>query len=221
MSSEPDDPYTAGSVPPPEYRRTGCGIRFGEDELRAGIDFSGAAQLMVPASESILIRDATEKDAGAIARLANQAYRGDESRAGWTTEADLLGGQRTDREMVLDMMQDARFRLLFEDTALLASVQIGLADGDTAEIGMLAVAPGRQGEGIGRRLLADAEAVASQQLGGRRIQMRVLHPRKELIEYYQRLGYQRTGETAPFPESERFGKPLVGNLWFVVLEKPL
>lgn len=221
MSSESEGPYPPGSVPPPEYRRAGCGIRFGEDELKAGIDFSGAAQLMVPASESVLIRDATERDAGAIARLANQAYRGDESRAGWTTEADLLGGQRTDRAMVLDRMQDARFRLLFEDTALLASVQIELMEDETAEIGMLAVAPARQGEGIGRRLLADAEAVASQQLGGRRLQMRVLHQRKELIDYYQRLGYQQTGETAPFPESDRFGIPLVDDLWFVVLEKAL
>ena len=221
MTPDSDDGHTPGTVPPAEYRRAGCGMRYGEGELKAGIDFSGAAQLRMTATESVLIRDAAEPDAGPIARLANLAYRGEASRAGWTTEADLLGGQRTDRAMILDLLEHARFRLVFEDTTLLASVQIEPLDVDTAEIGMLAVLPERQGQGIGRRLLFDAETVASQNLGARRLRMRVLHQRQELIDYYQRLGYQPTGETAPFPESTRFGEPLVDDLWFVVLEKPV
>jgi ribosomal protein S18 acetylase RimI-like enzyme len=83
------------------------------------------------------------------------------------------------------------------------------------------VEPARQGEGIGNRLLSDAETVAHQQLGREQLLMRVLHQREELIGYYQRRGYRQTGETAPFPESQRFGNPLVDDLWFVVLEKTL
>ena len=39
---------------------------------------------------------ATVQDAPEIAILVNSAYRGDSSRQGWTTEADLLDGTRTD-----------------------------------------------------------------------------------------------------------------------------
>ena len=47
---------------------------------------------------SFLTRAATEDDVPALVRLVNSAYRGDSSRAGWTTEADLLGGVRIDAE---------------------------------------------------------------------------------------------------------------------------
>jgi len=221
MNTNNDDYPSAGTVPSPEYRRAGCGMRYGEGELKAGIDFSGARELLEPATDGVLIRDAGEADAGAIAQLANRAYRGDASRAGWTTEADLLSGQRTDRDMILEMMDSAYFRLLWEGPTLLGSVQLVPIDGTTAEIGMLAVEPARQGEGIGNRLLSYAETVAHQQLGREQLLMRVLHQREELIGYYQRRGYRQTGETAPFPESQRFGNPLVDDLWFVVLEKTL
>ena len=221
MSTDIDDHHSAGSVPGPEYQRTGCGIRFGEDELKAGIDFSGASQLLDPATDGVLIRDARREDAGAIARLSNRAYRGDVSRIGWTTEADLLDGQRTDPDMVLEMMESTGFRLLWEGDSLLGSIQLVPVDGTTVEIGMLAVEPSRQGEGLGSRLLSDAEILAHQQLGCRRLRMRVLHQRDELIGYYQRRGYQPTDRTAPFPESRRFGDPRVDDLWFVILEKTL
>lgn len=221
MSANDDDHRNAGTVPSPEYRRSGCGMRYAEGELKAGIDFSGARELLEPATEGVLIRDAREEDAGAIARLANRAYRGDASRSGWTTEADLLGGQRTDRDMIREMMDAADFRLLWEGHTLLGTVQLEPIDDATAEIGMFAVEPTRQGEGIGNRLLADAETVAHQQLGRTQLRMRVLHQRDELMAYYQRRGYRKTGKTAPFPESPRFGNPQVDDLWFVVLEKSL
>jgi len=146
MNTNNDDYPSAGTVPSPEYRRAGCGMRYGEGELKAGIDFSGARELLEPATDGVLIRDAGEADAGAIAQLANRAYRGDASRAGWTTEADLLSGQRTDRDMILEMMDSAYFRLLWEGPTLLGSVQLVPIDGTTAEIGMLAVEPARQGK---------------------------------------------------------------------------
>ncbi|TDT37775.1 ribosomal protein S18 acetylase RimI-like enzyme [Halospina denitrificans] len=221
MNANNDDHPSAGTVPSPEYRRAGCGMRYEEGELKAGIDFSGARELLEPATDGVLIRDAGQEDAGAIAKLANRAYRGDASRAGWTTEANLLGGQRTDRDMVLEMMDSAYFRLLWEGSTLLGSVQLVPIDETTAEIGMFAVEPSRQGEGIGNRLLKDAETVAHQQLSCEQLRMRVLHQRNDLIAYYHRRGYRETGETAAFPESERFGNPLVDDLWFVVLENPL
>ena len=223
MNANKDDYPSAGAVPSPEYRRSGCGMRYEEGELRAGIDFSGAREMLEPATDGVLICDAREEDAGEIARLANRAYRGDASRSGWTTEADLLGGQRTDREMILEMMDSADFRLLWEGPTLLGTVELEPINEATVEIGMFAVEPSRQGEGIGNRLLSDAETVAHQQLGRTQLRMYVLHQRDDLIAYYQRRGYRETGKTAPFPESEsqRFGNPRVDDLWFVVLEKSL
>ena len=46
----------------------------------------------------ILLRPALLSDVPQLVSLVNSAYRGDESRAGWTTEAELLAGQRTDPE---------------------------------------------------------------------------------------------------------------------------
>ena len=39
-----------------------------------------------------------------ISALINSAYRGDSSRAGWTTEAELLGGQRTDVDWITEII---------------------------------------------------------------------------------------------------------------------
>src|SRR4051794_13241714 len=46
---------------------------------------------------AVMFREAGPADLGAIVALVESAYRGESSRAGWTTEADLLDGQRTDR----------------------------------------------------------------------------------------------------------------------------
>lgn len=171
------------------------------------------------------INPATEADVTALALLVNSAYRGQSSRAGWTTEADLLGGQRTDEAALREFLaapSDSRLMLTVRTAdELLACVQLERR-GETAYLGMLTVAPQRQADGIGRRLLEAAEQTVRRQWESRVMEMTVIAQRTELIAWYERRGYRRTGETAPFPYGDpRFGLPRRPDLHFVVLRKSL
>ncbi len=221
MSHDDDIHSPSGRVREPEMKRTGCGFRYAEDELSAGVDFSAAAKLLKNDESGITIREATPEDATAVAELVNSAYRGESSRAGWTTEADVLGGQRTDTNMVREFMESSFFRLAFDGDTLVGTMQIEALDETRAELGMLAVMPLRQGKGIGGRLVRDAEQFAMDTLNRPVLQVRVLEHREELISYYKRCGFQPTGETGPFPDSPRFGVPKVEGLRFTVLRKHL
>jgi GNAT superfamily N-acetyltransferase len=175
------------------------------------------------AERTIPVRVAGIADLGSLVRLVESAYRGDDSRAGWTTEANLLGGQRTDPELVRALLVSPHDVVLVtgEGHELHGCCTVGDRDG-TVGFGMFAVRPGTQGGGLGRALLARAERYARERWGADRIEMTVIAQRAELIAWYERRGYVRTGETRPFPYGdERFGVPLRDDLHFVVLEKPL
>lgn len=168
-------------------------------------------------------RAAAAADAPALAALVNSAYRGDSSRAGWTTEADLLGGQRIDVERLAETIAaPGNVILLHErDQVLVACVHLERT-GDDCYLGMLTVRPTMQRSGLGRQLLEAAERWAVEQWGSRSMQMTVIVQRIELIAWYERHGYGRTGERRPFPYGdERFGLPRRADLAFVVLSKPL
>jgi len=173
---------------------------------------------------SRVVRPATEADAPAVLALVERAYRGDASRAGWTTEADLLDGQRTDLDDVLAALRDpeGRVLLLVEGPRVLASVRLSRAGDDAVLLGMFAVEPGLQGSGVGRELLAAAEKTMHRELGATRGRMTVLVQRTELLAWYGRRGWVATGGREPFPYGNpRFGLPRRDDLEFVVLEKAL
>ena len=170
-------------------------------------------------------RDAEAADISALVALIESAYRGDVSRVGWTTEADLLGGQRTDEAAIGDFIAGApQQRMLVHehsDGTLQACVQLQYR-GDYAYLGMLTIRPALQASGLGRALLAAAELDAQTQWGISRMVMTVIEQRDELIAWYERRGYTRTGETAAFPYGDpRFGEPKRPDLRFVVLAKEL
>jgi ribosomal protein S18 acetylase RimI-like enzyme len=168
-------------------------------------------------------RRATLADVPAIVSLVESAYRGDASRVGWTTEADLLGGQRTDAEAVTSLITDPASRILLAENAdgLLGSVLLS-DEGEGAYIGMFAVRPGGQGRGVGSALLGEVERVSRHELGRRFTRMTVLVQRPELIAWYERRGYRRTGEREPFPYGDpRLGLPRRDDLAFEVLRKEL
>ncbi|WP_292066750.1 GNAT family N-acetyltransferase [Brevundimonas sp. UBA7664] len=170
------------------------------------------------------IRAATTADIPALHRLVESAYRGEASRAGWTTEADLLDGQRTDPEELADILADPKQALL---TAWLGDGLVGcvlIADrGDsTGYLGMLSVSPTLQGSGLGRRLVAAAHRGLAERFGARQVRISVFPYREALVGWYQRLGYAPTGETLPFPyDDPRSGIPLRDDLHFIVLSRPL
>jgi ribosomal protein S18 acetylase RimI-like enzyme len=168
-------------------------------------------------------RIARPQDVPAIVALVESAYRGDASRAGWTTEAEILDGRRTDEDMVAGIVADPDSRLLlaFADDRLLACCHIERHE-DFAYFGMFAVAPTQQGGGVGRAVLAEAERLAREDWRVREMHMTVISVRAELIAWYERRGYARTGKTSPFPYGdERFGQPRRDDLEFELLVKPL
>ena len=174
-------------------------------------------------SASLWLRDATAADVDAIVALVQSTYRGDSSRVGWTTEADLLDGQRIDEQGVLaDLRQpDSRIRLLFSGDELLACGHVAIEEG-AGYFGMFSVRADRQGSGLGKYLLADAEHIVRDHWKLPRMRLTVIDVREELIAFYERRGYRRTGIKKPFPYGDaRFGLPRRLDLRFEVLEKTL
>ncbi|POX49242.1 GNAT family N-acetyltransferase [Streptomyces sp. Ru72] len=168
-------------------------------------------------------RDATEADVDALVALVESAYRGDSSRAGWTTEADLLEGRRTDPEGVLEVIEspDSRLLTVERDGAIIACCQLEHR-GDHAYFGMFAVSPTLQGGGLGKAVIAEAERTAHETWGVKEMHMTVISVRDDLIAWYERRGYRRTGQMSPFPYGdERFGIPQRDDLQFELLVKPL
>lgn len=184
----------------------------------------------------------TPANVAEVVPLVESAYRGEASRAGWTTEADLLGGQRTDSAMVeATMGRPGAHVLLARDAAgvLVACCELhepagGLPAPAThgctpdavtsgaAYFGMFAVAPWLQGAGVGRAMLAEAERIAREDWGAATLEMTVIRQRTELIAWYERRGYHRTGASKPFPYGdERFGEPTRDDLALAVLAKRL
>ena len=168
-------------------------------------------------------RLATSADVAAIVALVESAYRGDVSRKGWTTEADLLDGQRTDPAGVAELIaKPGSCMLLAErDGALLACANLEKR-GEAGYFGMFSVRPDLQGAGIGRAVLAEAERVAHEDWHCREMHMTVISVREELIAWYERRGYRRTGIHSPFPYGDaRFGIPKREDLRFELLVKTL
>lgn len=174
-------------------------------------------------SEDLAFRDATAADVPALVDLVTSAYRGDASRRGWTTEADMLDGNRIDPEVLRGDLQRPRSRVLVaeRDGAMLACGHVCEEDG-AGYFGMFSVRPELQGSGIGKRLLAEAERIARDDWRLPAMRMTVIDIRDELIAFYERRGYRRTGVKKPFPYGDpRFGIPRRDDLRFEVLEKAL
>jgi ribosomal protein S18 acetylase RimI-like enzyme len=168
-----------------------------------------------------MIAIATPNDASELDKLVNSAYRGESSRQGWTTEADLLDGTRTDATAIADLIRTPGTVLLkyVEENKILGCVELRNQQGKLY-LGMLTVMPNLQGKGIGKKLMYAAEEEAKNQ-HCTSVFMTVISVRKELIDWYVRHGYEPTGEKKPFAFNDpRFGQPKT-QLEFVVLEKKL
>lgn len=174
-------------------------------------------------TSQLVFHDATPGDVDAIVALVESAYRGDVSRQGWTTEADLLEGQRIAPDVLLADIERPHSRILLasRDGELIACAHVAVQDGQ-GYFGMFSVRPDQQGAGLGKIVLAEAERLVQQDWAVSRMRMTVIDVRDELITFYERRGYRRTGEKKPFPYGDaRFGMPLRDDLRFEVLEKTL
>lgn len=162
-------------------------------------------------------------DVPGVVALVESGYRGEVSRGGWTTEADLLGGQRTDEDDVRSCIERDRSCVLLavQGDQIVACAHVTVED-DAGYFGMFSVAPKLQRAGVGKAVLAEAERIAREDWGLAVMRMTVIDVRDELIAFYERRGYHRTGTKKPFPYGdERFGIPKRDDLRFEVLEKRL
>jgi ribosomal protein S18 acetylase RimI-like enzyme len=169
-------------------------------------------------------RTATVADVPVMGALIQSAYRGDTSRKGWTTEADLLDGIRITDEQLRELVDSdgSRMLLALDGTEIIGCCQVQRRESGDAYFGTFAVRPESQTGGYGRALLEHAEEYARREWHASVLEMTVIAHRDDLIAWYERRGYARTGERRDFPYGdERFGVPLRDDLHFVVLRKPL
>jgi GNAT superfamily N-acetyltransferase len=176
-------------------------------------------------TSGLTYRLATADEASELTALVRSAYRGDESRAGWTTEADLLADERIDVEQMRDKIARAEAAVLTirdPDENLVACCEVVDRGAGLAYFGMFAVRPTLQSAGIGGQVLAAAERYASERWDARRMEMTVIGQREDLIAWYLRRGYTRTDEHRPFPYDELVnGEARRDDLYFTVLVKDL
>lgn len=156
-------------------------------------------------------------EASTIAQLVNSSYRGESSRLGWTSEADLLDGLRTTTQEVAAIIQREDAFILIgverdEIVACLCCEWQALAGHNTAHLGMIAVKPKHQNKGYGKAMIGAAEAMTARKWRVVGYHMAVISMRHTLIAFYERLGYQRTGEFVAFPENPDLWQPKVDGL---------
>lgn len=166
------------------------------------------------------IRLATKKDIEKIVKLVESVYRGESSKSGWTTEADLVDGQRTDAKMILEMMSEVGNEFYVIDAnefSLAASVHLK-KEADHGYIGMVSVGTEFQNQKLGKKLLQFCEEKIAN-WGFKKAKITVLNVREELIAWYVRFGYHRSGQGVDFPKDPRYGIPKVQNLKLIELEK--
>lgn len=173
--------------------------------------------------DPLRFRPAGAGDVSRVVELVESAYRGDASRAGWTTEADFLEGRRTGADDIEAILANPNARMLLAEHhgKLIACANVAVEDGE-GYFGMFSVRPESQGTGLGSRVLAEAERIVTDEWGCSKMRMTVIDIREDLIPFYERRGYRRTGIKKPFPYGDaRFGIPLREDLRFEVLEKTL
>lgn len=152
-------------------------------------------------ARDVTIRPARADDLPCLHPVIERAYRGEESRAGWTHEADLLDGARTDLSALEAVLRDSASRLLvaIKDGTVIGCVQVSEVGDGIAYLGLLCIEPRLQAGGLGRQMIAAAETYARAHFAATRIEMTVIESRAELVAYYERRGYAKTGERRAFP----------------------
>jgi GNAT superfamily N-acetyltransferase len=189
------------------------------------VRFLGRVTLMTPRNlfAPLTFRAAAAADIPAVTALINSAYRGESSAVGWTTEANILQGQRIDEAGLVRVMAEPNTVILlcFAGEALIGSVQLQKMAEGVGYLGMFVVRPGLQGRGLGRQFMQEAESTARRLWGVTRMSMTVINLRSELIAYYERCGYVPTGERLPFPFEDGLSTALVDGIELTVMEKEL
>lgn len=166
------------------------------------------------------LRTATRSDTVNIAALVNRAYRPGATQRGWTHESDLVAGDRTSREQVLSLFRPNSIVLLLStDARIVACAHVEKAKNQVAQIGMLASDPDFQDRGLGKHMLLCAEKFAAKKFSAAVLSISVLSARAELIAFYERRGYKKSGSIESYPIHAGIGQPIVRDLQVESLSK--
>ena len=174
----------------------------------------------------MILEHATEADYPAIIRLVNAAYRGTGAVESWNIETGIIEGTRlTDSLLRRDLKAKPHAHFLVHrdsaNGAIIGTVWLEPVNDGAWYLGLFTIDPALQKQHLGRALLNAAEKFAKTHRASL-IRMDVLSVRSTLIAWYERRGYQRTGETEPYPYGDnRSGTPLRDDLEFVILAKQL
>lgn len=154
------------------------------------------------------VRIATPQDAATIVALVNGAYRPAQAPSGWTHEALLVEGDRTDAEQIAALIARADGLMLIgrQHDNTVACIYLRHRD-EHVSIGLLAVEPALQNGGIGKAMLEHAETCAVHFFNPRRLIMQVVDARAELLAFYTRRGYTPSGKTEAYPADAGVGIP--------------
>lgn len=166
-----------------------------------------------------MIKKASPADIPSLVALLNSAYRGEASKKGWTSEADKIEGDiRTDESQLQELMQTtgAAFFKYIDDSGNIGGCVFLQKLGEKLYLGMLCVSPGLQAKGTGKNIMTVAEEYARQK-ECTAIFMRVFSFRHELISWYEKQGYYKTGEIVAF-ENSPYGTASE-KLEFLIMEK--
>ncbi|MFV8354095.1 GNAT family N-acetyltransferase [Flavobacterium sp. XS2P14] len=166
-----------------------------------------------------MITTASLQDVSFLNQLINSAYRGESSKKGWTTEANILEGLRTTEEELTETILNPKNTILkFAENDQIIGCVLLVQKEQQLYLGMLTVSPELQNSGVGKKLLQHAE-IHAKDLGLPKIVMTVISVRNELIAWYKRNGYYDTGEREPFPASDVHIPIAAEPLKFIVMEK--
>jgi ribosomal protein S18 acetylase RimI-like enzyme len=169
-------------------------------------------------------RIAEFSDIEALERLVQYAFRGGKANKSWTGEEHLVKGPRITIDGLKAILQGEDQVILLAETVqsggrkLLGCIHLK-KEGEHGHIGMLAVDPDTQSSGAGKFLMNWSEEYAKEHYQSTAMVGEVVSGRPELMDWYDRMGYKPTGETAPFnPEGVTH---LVDGLHFVKISKPI
>jgi ribosomal protein S18 acetylase RimI-like enzyme len=166
-----------------------------------------------------MITKATLQDISELEMLVNSAYRGESSKKGWTTEANLLEGIRIDTNELSEIIEDSKSSIFkYQENNQILGCVLLVEKTNKLYLGMLCVNPELQNSGIGKKILQFANDYAIDK-GLPRIIMTVISERIELISWYNRHGYFDSGEREPFPDNHEQDIISGDSLEFIVLEK--
>lgn len=166
-------------------------------------------------------RIAQPEDAPEIVRLINSALRPQPGKGGWTSEASLVSGERTNLDEVKKIINQASnvFILGLHNDTIVACVHVDGSTPEEAYLGTMAVEPSLQNSGIAKAMGAFTNEYASTKMGAHFLVTQILAPRPELISLSFKYGYQQTGRAFPYKGDQGIGTPKLDKLVMIELQR--